>query len=399
MSLVAVNGRKAGWPQGIALLLASMLPAMGVVLLTPNLPALNARFGNVPGGQYLVSMALTMPGLCIALLSPFAGLVVDRYGRCKALYAGLILYGVFGMAPLFLDTLPAIIVSRMGVGVVEAVILTAIFALLGDYFHDVERNRWLAYNGSFTALAATCFYLIGGVLGSYGWRLPFVMYGISILIFLLGRFVLWEPARKARGNAADTHLPTGLLSLAFIAVCFVTVFSSVLFYVIPLEMGVFLEAREAISPAVVGTLIAIASIGNPIGALAFKYLSDWKPARLLTVSYAVSGLGLIAMALSTSFPQIAVAAFINQLGCGMFIPVLMSSAMNALPAHSRGRGGGIYTTAFFLGQFLCPLILIALTGSMGTIGHAFIGFGVISLIAAFVALLVLQQRRRALIAV
>ena len=59
--------RVAGVKQGVALLIAGVLPAMGVTLLSPNLPAIQAHFAGIPAADYWVSIALTAPALCIAL--------------------------------------------------------------------------------------------------------------------------------------------------------------------------------------------------------------------------------------------------------------------------------------------------------------------------------------------
>lgn len=52
----------------------------------------------------------------IALLAPFAGRIIDTFGRKRLLVTALVIYSVFGTAPLWLDGLPAILLSRAGVG-------------------------------------------------------------------------------------------------------------------------------------------------------------------------------------------------------------------------------------------------------------------------------------------
>ena len=64
------------------------------------------------------------PGLTMALLAPFAGLAVDRFGRRRLLLICTALYGVSGSAPLLLDDLDHIYASRLLLGVSEAGILT-----------------------------------------------------------------------------------------------------------------------------------------------------------------------------------------------------------------------------------------------------------------------------------
>ena len=78
--------RQAGAAQGWMTVFINQLPMMAIVALMPALPTLREHFANVPNGQLLIPMILTAPGLCIALIAPFAGHFVDKYGRrnfCK----------------------------------------------------------------------------------------------------------------------------------------------------------------------------------------------------------------------------------------------------------------------------------------------------------------------------
>src|ERR1700734_2262925 len=142
--------RKAGTLQGILLLLPVIMAVMGVVVLTPVLPRMQAYFKSVPGAQYLVQIALTAPALSIGLLSPIAGALVDALGRRRVLLRALVLYAVVGILPMFLSSLTAIIVSRLILGATEAAIMTASTTLIGDYFQGPTREKWLGYQ---TALA------------------------------------------------------------------------------------------------------------------------------------------------------------------------------------------------------------------------------------------------------
>lgn len=73
-TLSKVPERRAGALQGVLLLLPITMAVMGLVVLSPILPRMQAHFASVHGAEYLVPMVLTVPALCIALLST----LVDR---------------------------------------------------------------------------------------------------------------------------------------------------------------------------------------------------------------------------------------------------------------------------------------------------------------------------------
>ena len=107
---------------GISLLLPITLTTMAIVLLAPVIPDLMVQFATVPNHEYWVPMILTLPSLCVAALCPFAGMLGDYFGRRRLLLGSFLLYAVVGVAPVFLTSLPHILLSRIGVGVAEALI-------------------------------------------------------------------------------------------------------------------------------------------------------------------------------------------------------------------------------------------------------------------------------------
>jgi len=176
--------RVPGVLQGIILLLPITLAVMGIAVLVPIVPQLMTHFANVPNYQYLVQGGvLTMPALCTALCSPFAGWLSDRVGRRRLLIAAMIAYAFVGIAPIVLDDLWAIIASRVGVGICEAVVMTVSTTLISDYFKGHAREKWLASQTAVASLSALVLVAIGGLLGAhYGWRGPFGVYLFSLLL-------------------------------------------------------------------------------------------------------------------------------------------------------------------------------------------------------------------------
>ena len=61
--------QQSGTRQGVTLILLSMLPILAIAGLVADLPVLLEVFRNTPQHELLVPMVLTLPSLCVALLS------------------------------------------------------------------------------------------------------------------------------------------------------------------------------------------------------------------------------------------------------------------------------------------------------------------------------------------
>ncbi|MGW5609738.1 MFS transporter [Streptomyces sp. NPDC003753] len=381
----------------VALLMAgSCLPILGAVLIAPVLPKMQDHFASTPGAKALVPLALTVPALALALLAPLAGVIVDRLGRKRLLVVATVLYAVFGTAPLWLDSLGAIIAGRVLVGVAEAAIMTCCTTLIGDYYTGQRRVKYLALQTMCASASATVFFVIGGAAGSAGWRGPFWVYAVSLLLAPLMAVALPDPA--ARASAEEARAETAAVGTRrpfpwrqWAGICALTFFGAMVFYTVPVEMAYLLDDLGVTNSAVIGLATAIASAATVGGAVTFARLKR-SPDPMLPAVLAICAAGFGVMFLAGGVPLLVVGAVVNCLGTGMLLPALLTSAMSRLAFEDRGRGTGLWMAAFFAGEFVCPLVLLAVGSAVGGLAGA---VGVLGLAAAVVAAGMTAVRRRA----
>jgi MFS family permease len=378
------------------LMAGSCLPIMGALLIAPILPEIQRSFSGVPRVEILAPIALTIPALFVAILAPFAGAIVDALGRKRPLVIALALYAAFGTAPLWLDSLYAIIVSRAGVGLAEAVIMTCCTTLIGDYYDGAKRSKYLALQVTFVAISASLFLLVGGLLGEFGWRAPFWVYGISLLLAPLAQIYLWEPERKRRTEVEQEPAPGGVAAPSFrplllLGICGVSLITIIAFYVVPVHLAYLLNGLGVFSPRTIGLLASLANVAIMIGSRLFHRLNiiGVTTPRLLTLSLTCSGSGLLILAAATTVKTATIGLLINGFGGGLLIPTLLTWNMRTLPPERRGLGTGFWTASMFLGQFVNPIVVLSLAGVAGgraaavhLIGLALLALMVISLAAS-----------------
>src|SRR3954447_2630563 len=381
------TGRPAGRAQAVVLLLASCLGVLGAVLLAPVLPDIEDAFAGTAGVKALTPVVLTAPALVIGLTAPFAGRVVDRIGRKRLLVAALVVYAFVGTAPLWLPSLQLIVVSRVLVGLTEAVIMTCCTTLLADYFHGAQRERYFGLQVVCTTVAATLFFGIGGALGSHSWRTPFWLYLVSLPLAVAAARFIWQPVAQRRTGVLPA-LPWNRL----LAPVGVSLLGGLGFYTLIVELSFKLDDLGVESTGAIGAISAVGSLGTAIGAFSFSRLAARGPAVTIPLAFAVSAVGLIALGLAPSVPVVVVAAVVTGLGNGLLLPSLLTWALGSLTFEQRGRGTGWWTAAVFLGQFICPLVVLGLSDAISGLGSALVVVGVVA-VAAGVAVRSTQRAR------
>ena len=386
--------RQAGIAQGIIIVAIGLLPMMAIVALMPIVPLLVKEFSHMPNIRTLAPLVLSAPGLCVALLAPFAGWAADRFGRRKLAIWFAALYGVGGMVPFFLHDFTALFAGRLLLGVGEAFILTMGNTLLGDYFDKDQRAKWLMWQGIVGPACGTALLSASGYLAGFGWNFSFLVYGFALLIALGAYFFLFEPERAAApapgsAEAREAALPFPRLLMARIAI---TTFAlAALYFVYTLQFSLALDSLGLKEVHKVGNYSAVASAAVPLGAILYKLLSKRSIQLQFTVLLLLLGIGLAGIGLSKSINTVVAFAFVQQTGAGMCIPILIGWSLQSMPDVFRGRGMGLWTSAFFLGQFLSPVFVTLARGFTGGLLETFVAAGVACIVIGLANLVFNRQ--------
>jgi len=338
-----------------------------------------------------VPLILTIPALFIAILSPFAGAIADKVGRKRILIIALFFYAVVGTAPLYLGSLYAIVASRALVGVAEAFIMTCCTTLIADYFVGNRRNKYLGLQALVTALAATVFFAVGGAVGAFGWRTPFWLYVVSLIVAVVMIAAIWPTQTSADGSEKRIEKLPPVPWRALALPTFVAVFGGITFYTLIVELPYVLAGKSVTSTATIGACAAIASLATAAGAFTFRFVAKRGVRQLLPFAFGLAGIGMLVVWTATSVPLVVVGAVIASFGTGVLLPTMITWSIARLDYAQRGRGTGLFTGAIFLGEFATPLVVLALTAAAGTLVLAIGIIGIASIVIA-VALAIVTSR-------
>lgn len=390
--------RVAGAAQGMTLAVAGFLPVLSILSLAPAIPSILKHFAGVPHAETLVPLMVTAPGLMVALLAPFAGALVDRYGRRRLILLATFLYGFAGIAPYFLANLPAMFASRLIVGATEAFVLVIVNTLFADYFTTDRRRTWITVQGVSGPVLGTASIAAAGAFTLLAWNGAFLIYGIAFLVFLAMVATLYEPAvhdpvvsrvdRGPTGPTADAAHAAPFPTAVVAKFSLVTFLSSLIYYVFIVQSGLAFEASGVASSGNLGILIGVSSLGTPVGALLFNYISRRASGAVLIASFlAFMGVGMIGMGLARTTTVMLIFGFIQQIGGGITVAGLIFWVSRLLPPQHRGRGFGFWSSAFFAGQFASPLLVgLVRQFTVGILG-AFIACGVLAIAGALIVVL------------
>jgi len=386
--------------QALILLVTASLTVLVTAILGPSLPAMQAHFKDVPGADYLVPLTMTAPMLMMAGLSVFVGELADRLGRKRLLVGATAFYAVVGTAPLYLDSLTTIIASRFALGIMEAVLMTVSTTMIGDYYDGARRERFMSLQTTVSATSAFLMNTVGGMIAEHGWRAPYAVFAISLILAPLMVFFLWEPTTRASMTAEQFRQDTMSFKPRLLGfICALAVLLGIVFLTVPVHFGYLHGAIGVQSPAQIGMAYGINSLGVIGGTLLFGWVlaQKLKVAFQLAAGCLMAGLGFYLMQSAADYSALTTAGFVNGLGAGILLPTMVTWNMRDLPISRRGMGTGAFQSCLFFGMFVNPLLVVGLEKHLGGAralaigleGQVLIGLGVLAGLAG-----VLNQKSR-----
>jgi len=374
----------ASWPQAVTLIALGTLPTMAIAALVAVLPSLFEHFSAVAHRELLVPMILTVPSLCVALFSSPVGAIADRWGRRPVLLAALVAFTLCGVLPMFFESLYAIIGSRVVVGLAEAAILTIGNALMGDYFREERRRHWLGVQMSIGPFVGSAYILLGGALGTWSWRGPFLIYGLGLLVLIAASRTLFEPSRPravVEAHPLVRQFPWGITLL----VGSVTLLISVIYFLQAVQHGRIFADLGVSTPARISWIVTLASAGTVVGGYTFKISKARAVGTMLAVTLACYGIAYLGVGLAPNYLVGLPFDAVGQFAGGYGLPTLIAWALCKYDFEHRGRGMGVWAACFFLGQFLNPpLMTLIAHGRLSFLASTAV-LGEICLVAAAIA--------------
>ena len=345
---------------------------VGIGLIVPVLPGLLEEVTGKGldetaqiGGWLLFAYALMQ-----FLFAPVIGGLSDRYGRRPVLLITLALLGIDYLIMAVAPTLFWLFVGRIISGIMGAS-WAAANSCIADVASAEERGKFFGIMGAAGASGFVIGPAIGGILGEYGVRLPFIaaaVLGISGAI--LGYFVLKEtlPVQRRRSFSMARANPLGTLIqmsrepvvLGFLTVIFFAQLAgqaqmSVWSYHTQLVLD-WSERHIGYSVALFGIIVAIIQ-GGVTGAV----IARIGPARTALLGFLLAFPAYYLFGFANASWMMVVGIVFGGLG-GLTFPALQQMMSERIAEDAQGELQGAVASAMSITSIIGPLIMTATFG-------------------------------------
>ena len=354
---------------------------MSGITVVSSLPLISHTFSDVANIEFLSKLMLTIPSIVIAL---FAGYFVDRFGRLKPLYTGILLFILGGSSGLYLDNFYYILVGRAILGFGVALIMTSSTALIGDYFTEKERHKFMSKQGMVVGIGGIIFITSGGLLAQIHWSYPFAIYLIPILFLPIIMKFLYEPEKYTKTDAVE-------LNPSLLPIYITAFFVMVLFYMLPTQLPYLIINILDGQPQSIGFVIATSMVFNAIMAMQYsKIKAKLSYMQIYSLTFLLFSIGVYFISQATTIFELYYSPLFLGSAFGLLLVNTQSWFLSNVSKNNRGKASGILTSSFFLGQFSSPLIFEPIVSRYGIQGL----FEIVSMITLFISFVLFIKFRK-----
>lgn len=332
---------------------------------------------------------------------PF-GRLTDSRSRKKLLALGMIVWSALTAVSGLAVSYTMLLVTRLGVGVGEAVCAPVGTSWIGDLFPVTKRSRALAFFMLAVPLGTGLSYIVSGpVAQAFGWRAALWLAAAPVVVLAPLLLLLKEPRR----GASESHLPAGQHKAAWSVVKIPTLWWIIAsgaminfnLYALGTFLPAFLTRVHGLTVARSGLWLGVGHmLAGLFAATMGGVMGDWairrrKNGRMLAASVAALAAAPLALWSVMQPAGSWIAAIVLMCAAygllNMYYGMVYSSIHDIVaPAH-RGTAMSIYFMAMYLcGASFGPVITGRLSDVMARRAAAMAGSSVITEAARAVGL-------------
>jgi DHA1 family tetracycline resistance protein-like MFS transporter len=362
-------------PQSILLFVAFIvfIDMMGIGLILPVMPSLITGLTGASidraaeiGGWLLFAYAMMQ-----FLFAPVIGGLSDRFGRRPVLLTTLFLLGLDYAIMAWAPDLVWLFIGRIISGIMGAS-WAAANSCVADVAKPAERGKFFGILGGAGAFGFVIGPGIGGILGEYGDRLPFIAASILALVgTAIGILILKETLPKEKRRAfsitranplgsiiqmAKTPLVIGFLSAIFVLQLAAQAQIAVWAYWL-IERFDWSKFEIGLSVALFGILLALVQ-GVLTGPVILK-MGERRTA-LISLMFGIPAYLCFAFAPSDSFVYLGI---VIGAASGFAFPAMQQMMSSRIDEDSQGELQGAVASMISLTSIFGPVVMTMIFGA------------------------------------
>lgn len=329
----------------------SMATVMAGAAISPALGLIAKAFPEA--SPTMIKLILTAPSIVIIPFSFLSSYLTSKLRKRTIIMIGLFIYLIGGIGPQFVPTIELLLALRLILGAGVGLLMPISMSLINDYFTGKERTKMMGYNSAFSNFGGIVTMLLAGWLATFGWRVPFNVYFLGLVIFVLIFFFL----PKGEVQERSAHKQKSKLPFAVYGYALAMGGIMLAYYSIATNIALYLEQNNLGGAALAGTVVSFTTVGGMITSLLLVRIEMTFKKFVVPVMLAGMGIAFLMLTFTNSVSLVILSVCLVGFGQGSLFPIIVLKALDCVDLHQSDQTVAITSSFTFLGQFLSPIVL------------------------------------------
>ncbi len=305
-----------------------------------------------------LGLVLEMYTFSTVLFIIVVSFITNRVGRKNILAPCLLLNGVAGVACYFSTDMTTLLAFSFVQGIGIAGMLPIAMTMVGKLYTGLDRVNAMGTMSMITGIGAVSAPLIGGILASYAWNVPFLFYGLSIQLAIIVAFALPETNSHENRSKDKQSIIKALAEFRILNTIILSFSIFFLLYTMVIYVLFILKDNYGFTSIQAGLALGVEGIAMAgISSRARSFSARFGKRKLLMAGFGMTGLSLGGLIFASSLNQILALLLVFGAGFGMVQPQLNTLATQVAPPGMMGGIVSVFNIMKYAGQTAAPLLL------------------------------------------
>jgi len=328
-----------------------MITVMASAAVSPALANISNAFPGV--SISLIKTVLTLPSLFIIPFSLISGHLVHRFGNKIVLIAGILIYLFGGVAPVFAETIPQLLVFRAILGCGCGLIMPISQTLIAVNFEGPLKTRITGYSGAASYLMGVIASFVVAPVSSVDWHYSFYIYLIAVVVLILNIAILpYDKPVKEKQQKASKKI-AGKVWWIIGGILLV----NIAFYAVPANVALFMKEQHIGIAESAGTVISVFMISGFVAGLLLSHIQYRLKKHTILFGVCIMAMGYTILSFANGMATVTTGAGLVGFSFGVLFPSFIILITNICSSNSFVLALSFASCAQFLGQFLSPYFL------------------------------------------
>lgn len=379
-------------------LLALNIVEQAASVISATIPQMAKAFPD--HSQVQIEMITTIVSMFVTIFVLVSGLIVNKLGQKTTAVLGIAIAAVSSIIPAFSNSFNMIMVSRAILGVGIGLANPLAVSLIGEFFEGDFLAHLMGWRAAASGIGTSLMTLLAGQLLKISWHAAYLVYLLFVPTLIFFIFFVPDPEKagikKQEAAENDQAAPTEETAekhargkVIFYAAVLFAYFSGVM--VAMIKLATMYVENGVGTPSQASTVFACLNFAQLLGGLVFGVLYKFLKSKILPLGILLSGLTLVAMAMTTSNGAMIALGIASGFFGGVSIPYIFTRVSQLSVTKTAPMNNALVLVGSNIGSFLAPYTA-SLLGKTAAASIRNAGFALI-VIAAIVLVSLLAAKK------